>query len=343
MDELRDRLEAVCARAFPSKTNPRVVDLRHLSDGWETEVHAFGLDADNAPRENLILRMYPGRDAREKSAGEFFTLQQLFKAGYPVPRTMLLERDSAVLGKPFILMELIDGRPLGVVMAGSDQGREQKLLQLFCELFVQLHRIDWWPYVPDAARAEREGRLDVLLHAVQHVLHNAEMYDFDPLIEWLDQRLPKIQPVRAAICHRDFHPYNVLLRDDGRAFVIDWGAAMIGDPRLDLAWTLLLAYAHGSPGMRDRILDEYTRMTDYPVEPIAYFEVAACLRRLFDVSMSVRFGAAERGMRPEAVALMKQNAGPIAKVYELLFDRTGIAIPLIEHMLAEWSTSGSNP
>lgn len=341
MNELHGRLQEVCAAIFAHKANARVVDLRQLTDGWETEVYAFGLEADAAPRENLILRMYPGHDAHDKSEREFTTLQQLYKTGYPVPRVIALNRDSEAMGKPFVIMELIDGQPLGAVLLQADESRQQKLLRQFCELFVQLHLIDWRPLVPDVARVEREHTLENWLADARNKAREACMPDFDPIVDWLEVRAAQIHTSRMSVLHRDFHPYNVLLREDGHAVVIDWGAAGLGDFRFDLAWALLLAYAHASPALRDQILAEYTRNAPYAVEHIAYFEVMACLRRLFDIAVSIQEGAAARGMRPEAVELMKQDAGPIASVHELLVDRTGIAIPLIENTLAEWSMEGS--
>ncbi len=44
--------------------------------------------------------------------------------------------------------------------------------------------------------------------------------------------------------HWDYHPGNVLLRDDSSAVVIDWTQIDVSDPRFDLAWTLLLVSSY---------------------------------------------------------------------------------------------------
>lgn len=41
------------------------------------------------------------------------------------------------------------------------------------------------------------------------------------------------------LCHFDFHPGNIIIRDK-EAFIIDWMTACIGDPNADVARTYLL-------------------------------------------------------------------------------------------------------
>jgi len=50
--------------------------------------------------------------------------------------------------------------------------------------------------------------------------------------------------------------------------------------------------------------------------------------------VSLSGGADKQGMRPEAVALMKQSAGPLRNVGAFLYDRTGITIPEVERLLS---------
>jgi len=70
------------------------------------------LEYGQARRDGLILRLYPGADAREKSAREHRSLRLLRKAGYPVPETFLLRIDDSPFGKPVVIMERVDGEDL---------------------------------------------------------------------------------------------------------------------------------------------------------------------------------------------------------------------------------------
>src|SRR5439155_15941227 len=121
-------------------------DLRAISDGWENEVYSFALAEEAAAgpaREELILRIYPGSDAPRKSAREFDAMGRLHQVGFPVPRMLWLELDTAWLGRPFVIMERIDGRSADQVFQTSSAGRRQELLSLFVPLMVDLHALDW--------------------------------------------------------------------------------------------------------------------------------------------------------------------------------------------------------
>jgi aminoglycoside phosphotransferase (APT) family kinase protein len=140
----------------------------------------------------------------------------------------------------------------------------------------------------------------------------------------------------------DFHPLNIIINNEGKPFVIDWTSAQISDPRLDLAWTLLLMSTHGSRETSDTIRKEYERISGYTVEQLGYFDVAVCLRRLFGISVSFKHGPEKLGMRPGAEEMMKQHVGPLKKVYELLTERTGITIPETEKLLSQMSQNKRN-
>ena len=70
---------------------------------------------------------------------------------------------------------------------------------------------------------------------------------------------------------------------------------------------------------------------------MAFFEVRACLRRLADITVSLRGSASELGINPDALTLIKQQMPAHERVYELLLERTGIPIAEIEQMFAEIS------
>ena len=113
------------------------------------------------------------------------------------------------------------------------------------------------------------------------------------------------------------------------------GRIGVADPRMDLAWTLLLMSTYGNPEARGIILDEYERIADHKVNQIEYFEVIASLRRLFSILVSLSAGADKLGMRPEAVAMMKQQAKHVENVYSILRDRTGIDVPEVEAIILD--------
>ena len=137
-----------------------VSDLASISVGWESDVYAFDLASgppDARLSEALVLRVYPGADAHAKSGREFRGMQQLFAAGYPVPRVLALERDASPFGKPFVIMERVEGKMMWEPLFRSPEPQQSERLALFCDLLVRLHRLDWRPFVDDPAAVERGG------------------------------------------------------------------------------------------------------------------------------------------------------------------------------------------
>ena len=152
-EPMRQQLQICIADIFKDKEAPRVSELTDISVGWESDVHAFTLTHGNGEdkrREEVILRIYQGDDAHAKSAREFNGMQWLYQAGYPVPQVLALERESSPFDKPFVLMERIDGGMLWPIWFGAAEQRQAEYLTQFCQLLVDLHTLDWRPYV-DAA------------------------------------------------------------------------------------------------------------------------------------------------------------------------------------------------
>jgi aminoglycoside phosphotransferase (APT) family kinase protein len=341
LDEMRNRLQAYYANAFPMRINPQIGELTSISAGWESDVYSFVAEhgpANERQSDELILRVYPGDDAYEKSAREFHGMGHLHNAGYPVPEVMRLERDDSPFDRPFIIMEKIDGRPLWPIINQSPDGEKQALLTTFCELMVELHKLDWRPHVSDVSRFDTGDPyifVNRYLDFFRPFFERFPMPGFTPVMAWMDERRHLVPCERPAPIHQDFHPNNVLLRDDGKASVIDWTQIEISDPRFDVAWTLILFTKPGRIDQRDHVLSEYERISGSAIERLDFFEVVACFKRLGSVAISLIYGPEKLGMRPEAVNAMKLDMPAHRMVYEHLLERTGIAIPEVEAMLEE--------
>jgi aminoglycoside phosphotransferase (APT) family kinase protein len=335
-EKIREKLEDALAARNPERTRLRLTDLFRISDGWETEVFSFAVEyveEATLKREELILRIYPGNDAAEKSVREFEGLRQLYTSGYPVPQISFIETNTAVLGQPFVVMEKIDGNSLGIALRESPPERRTELGTLFCRLFADLHRLDWHPFTADSFLTENPDQCVVQeINRWLEYVHQLGREEFDPLFNWLLKNAPRTD--RLSVLHWDFHPFNILLRPDGTPSVIDWGNIQVSDFRFDLAWSLLLTSTYGDPSARDRLLTGYERATDEKVEQIEFFDAAASFRRLGSILLSLSAGSENMGMRPGAEKMMLAQPEHIRSVYVLLVERTGIRIPEAEKLLA---------
>lgn len=62
-------------------------------------------------------------------------------------------------------------------------------------------------------------------------------------------------PKHNKLCHGDFNPSNVIIADDGTAYVIDWSHATQGNASADVARTYLLFWLNGDIDGANEYLD----------------------------------------------------------------------------------------
>ena len=257
-----------------------------------------------------------------------------------MPEVLILELDESYFGKPFVIMEKINGRSMGTVFGEVSEDKRMELLTLFCKMFVDLHAMDWKEIgeiqPPYEIKDPYSDANFWILSAREHV-SRFEMDGFSPVVDWLEERVSEVPCKRLSVIHLDYHPHNILIRDDGKAFVIDWTNITVADHRMDLAWTVLLSSTYGNPESRKPILDEYERISGQKTEQMEFFDVAASLRRLLSMAASLIAGAEKLGMRPEAAESIKQNVGHIENVYTFMRERTGINIPEMDELISSLS------
>ncbi|MGY5858565.1 MAG: phosphotransferase [Candidatus Thorarchaeota archaeon] len=333
---------AYLMKVHPERKNMKILNLQNITSGWETEIESFDLEwssDEGKVSQGLIVRIYPGKSAAQKAEKEYRVMKQLRDIKYPIPTVHLVETDESVIGNPFMIMDRIDGGTLDEHMNRSNETRAY-WEKVFCQLFVDLHRADWKTVVTADEIRKAEDPFYItktLLSIYRSVLEETNTLEFLPIIEWMNDRVENVPCGTPSTIHGDFHGFNILLDEDEVPFVIDWGAMRVSDSRYDLAWTLLLYASYGGMDYRDSIFHIYEEVKGASVVQIEFFEVFACLRRLHDITVSVSAGAAEQGMRPEAVQMMKDSVSHIVNVRNRLEELTGIVIPSVDSMIEEFS------
>jgi len=335
--DVQKKLLEYLKKHYPDKSSIEVLNLKRITEGWETEIYCFTLKYGNDKRvqsSNLILRIYYGDYAEEKAAKEFKVMKKLYEAGFPVPKVHHLERDISYFGKPFVIMEKINGKSMGEILEASSEKVKRDMVDLFCRLLVKLHRLDVKLFTSEGIPMVT---VDDLIKNFQRIMHSLKRQPafnlFEKLIDWLKEGKLSIFTEKFSPVHLDFHPHNILIRSDGKPFVVDWTNFIIIDYRVDLAWTLLLVGTYNNSEMRNYVLKTYEKISGIKVEDIEYFEALATFRRLGSIYISLSEGAERVGMRPEVVRTMKQQKDHIRAVIRILSDITGIAVREFNNLL----------
>lgn len=69
-------------------------------------------------------------------------------------------------------------------------------------------------------------------------------------------------PKHNKVCHGDFNPSNVIITDDGKAFIIDWSHATQGNASADAARTYLLFWLEGDIDGAKKYLDIFCQKSN---------------------------------------------------------------------------------
>lgn len=200
------------------------------------------------PSKAYVLRrqppgkLLPGAHAIDR---EYRVLTALAQANFPVPRTYHMCEDSEVLGTPFYVMDMVEGR------------------------------IFWEAHLPQVATADRAAYFDAMnaTIAALHVIDPAaiglgdygkpgdyfarqigrwsrqylgdeaagRVSAMDRLVEWLPANAPASQG-ETRIIHGDFRCDNMIFHPaEPRVLaVLDWELSTLGDPLSDFAYHLMM-------------------------------------------------------------------------------------------------------
>ncbi len=69
-------------------------------------------------------------------------------------------------------------------------------------------------------------------------------------------------PKHTKVCHGDFNPSNIIIKDDGTPFVLDWSHVTQGNASADVARTYLLFKLAGENELAEKYLNLFCRKSD---------------------------------------------------------------------------------
>lgn len=246
--------------------------------------------------QRMVLRM-PGPRADERRLRELLREIRLERAlkGTDVPHAELVAADESgeVLGKPFYLMQEVDGwSPMEggwETPFDTDLDARRELAFQLIEGAAKLGRVDWKAQGlegfgrPDGFHDRQVDRWLSFLTSFKV----RELPGLDVASEWLRNNRPA--HYTPGIMHGDYQFANVMYAHGapGRlAAIVDWEMTTIGDPLLDVAWALL-GYDGEHPketgfylpmdGMptRSELLAHYEKVSGLSCENIHYYLVLA--------------------------------------------------------------------
>ncbi len=150
-------------------------------------------------------------------------------------------------GNWYIASEYIPGKTLAELMSENPK-KQAAYLEQFVDLQLTMHR-QICPLLP-RLRDKMDRKI------IQTELPTATKYDLHTRLESM--------PRHNKLCHGDFNPTNIIIREDGAAFVIDWSHATQGNASADAARTYLLFSLAGDAKTAEAYLQLFCDKSNTP-------------------------------------------------------------------------------
>ncbi|MFD0401463.1 phosphotransferase family protein [Kitasatospora sp. NPDC127121] len=257
---------------------------------------------------------------------EYRVMTALRDTDVPVPRTLLLDPGTDVLGAPWYLMEFVPGvahRALAPIAALGEQ-RVHALGRRLVDTLAALHRID--PADVGLADFGRpDGYLERQLRRWSTQLANSRSREL-PEVERLHALLAERRPISPApaLVHGDYRLDNVLVGDgDAITAVLDWEMSTLGDPLTDVG--LLVMYTEVA-GVGGGIIPSAATAPGFPKpdELVAYYAELTG-RQAADLDWYVAFASFKLAVVAEGIHYRYQQGGTLGAGFE----RAGEMAPIL--------------
>jgi aminoglycoside phosphotransferase (APT) family kinase protein len=206
-------------------------------------------------------------------AREYRLLQDVDKAGLPVPKMLHLGEDKSVVGGRFLLMSFI----VGEIYRSQDPRivNDPVLMASTQEQFVEMAaRIHSTPQtvLPKYKTGKEAAR--GLIAICRDRMARTELIPSPILrhtLDILDRDAPDAQKI--GLLHGDFRLPNLMWHDGKISGILDWELATVGDPLSDLAFTQTVGM--GPCSIEGDLAKRYAEITGIEVDPkkIIYYKL----------------------------------------------------------------------
>lgn len=236
------------------------LDLGRLAGWMEAQVDGFAGPLSYAKfaggQSNPTYRLdTPGRAyvLRRKPFGpilpsahavdrEYRVIAGLHPTGFPVPRPYGLCEDETVIGAPFYVMEMVEGRTLwDGSMPGLAPAERTTHYHAMVDTLAALHTTDYQAAgLGDYGKPGNYFERQVARWTKQYKAAETEhMEPVERLIEWLPRTLP--EQTGTAVVHGDYRVDNMIFAPAAPQVlaVLDWELSTLGDPLADFSYFLM--------------------------------------------------------------------------------------------------------
>lgn len=191
---------------------------------------------------NKLVKEFEENYAKDDVLNEALNQARVENIGINVPKVLEVK---TIDGKWAIVSEFIEGKTLAQLME-ENPAKKDEYLEMFVDLQMKVH----------AAKCPLLNKLkDKMNRKINETdLDATTRYELHTRLEGM--------PKHNKVCHGDFNPSNIIVKDDGTAYIIDWAHVTQGNASADVARTYLLFNLSGDKEMAEKYLNLFCKKSD---------------------------------------------------------------------------------
>ena len=191
---------------------------------------------------DLAIKVFHNDYSKADVLNEALNQARVEETGLPIP---MLHEVTKVDDQWAIVIDYIHGKTLAELMEENPE-RYDEYMELFVDLQLEIHRHT----CPMLGKLKDKMNRKIS----QSALDATTRYELHTRLEGM--------PKHNKLCHGDFEPRNVVIREDGAAYIIDWAHATQGNASADAARTYLLFWLNGDVAGAEKYLKLFCKKSD---------------------------------------------------------------------------------
>ncbi len=266
------------------------IQITQFTNGYSNLTYWLQTEA-----KSFVLRCPPAGAIKRghDMSREYKVLSALQPAFNKIPKVYTYCDNESIIGKPFYLMEKIEGIILNLKEAKARSVSPESFATIansWLNTFVELHQVNYKTIgLSDLGKPKGYVERQVSNWCKQYEKAATSQYDeVTKVMAWLNDN----QPTEYDHCliHNDFKYDNIIFKDDSWqqvAAVLDWEMCTLGDPLMDLGssiayWTMesdgpMVANGLPSPTIlpgnpsRNDIVEQYAQKSGRTIDHMVFY------------------------------------------------------------------------
>ncbi|MDR2090801.1 MAG: phosphotransferase [Clostridiales bacterium] len=189
-----------------------------------------------------VVKVFDESYSKSDVLNEALNQARVEETGLNIPSILEVTKQD---GKWAIISEYVEGKTLQQLMTENPEKKDE-YLNLFVDLQMSVH-------------AKRSPLLSRLKDKMNRKIGEANL---DPTVRYdLNTRLEGL-PKHNKVCHGDFNPSNIIIKEDGTAYILDWSHATQGNASADVARTYLIFWLNGDTESAEKYLEIFCKKSN---------------------------------------------------------------------------------